>query len=235
MQNDYDKIACDYKATDEKPDKKYSMLPTVLDLAGDLSGKKVLDLGCGSGFFTMAFAKSSDNVVGIDNSSEQLKLAKKIKVPNIEYIEGDIFKTALPHSDIVLASFVLGYAQNEEQLDDLCSQIFDCLSTGGKFISIVDLPAGHDLKRFGARKILHEINGEKKIEIILFNEDTEICRLWANYYSKESIGLMLRAAGFKKIQWHKPIISFEGMEALGGSFWKGYDENCELGYLTAEK
>jgi predicted RNA methylase len=37
-----------YQQTDEKPDKLYSHLPTVLEIAGDLRGQTVLDLGCGS-------------------------------------------------------------------------------------------------------------------------------------------------------------------------------------------
>jgi len=50
--NDYSTLAHSYQKTDAKPDKKYSILPTVLMIAGDSSGKTVLDLGCGSGFFT---------------------------------------------------------------------------------------------------------------------------------------------------------------------------------------
>lgn len=49
--NPYDSLARDYEQTSEKPDKKYSTLPTVLQLAGDMEGKTVVDLGCGSGFF----------------------------------------------------------------------------------------------------------------------------------------------------------------------------------------
>ena len=45
------------KETFEKPDKKYSILPTVMHLLGNLKGKTVLDLGCGFGY-TCAGLKS---------------------------------------------------------------------------------------------------------------------------------------------------------------------------------
>src|ERR1700754_3544099 len=46
-----------YQQTDEKPDKLYSHLPSVLEIVGDLRGQTVLDLGCGSGFYTREYVK----------------------------------------------------------------------------------------------------------------------------------------------------------------------------------
>lgn len=92
VNNDYDVLADSYQSTDVKPDKKYSILPTVLMLIGELNGKTVLDLGCGSGFFTRYFALTASKVIGIDNSSEQIVRAKQHSTSNVDYILANIMR-----------------------------------------------------------------------------------------------------------------------------------------------
>ena len=79
----FDKDAKDYSRTNSKPDKLYSILPTVLDLLGPLEEKVVLDVGCGNGFFTEPIAERAKWTYGIDSSRRQISIAK----PNhkIEY------------------------------------------------------------------------------------------------------------------------------------------------------
>ena len=48
--NDYDSFAEAYTAENETSlMNAYYMLPAVLDLAGDVAGRRILDAGCGSG------------------------------------------------------------------------------------------------------------------------------------------------------------------------------------------
>ena len=42
-----------------------------------LSGKRVLDLGCGSGDHSYYFSQQGFDIVGVDISSEMIKLCKK--------------------------------------------------------------------------------------------------------------------------------------------------------------
>jgi len=49
----------------------------VLKLTRNLKGKKVLDVGCGSGVFMLEFIKRGAEVIGIDYSQKMLDLAKK--------------------------------------------------------------------------------------------------------------------------------------------------------------
>jgi len=70
--------------------------PQMLDMVGELKGKKVLDLCCGEGFFTRHLArKSASVVVGIDSSKNMIRLAqdKERKTPlGIKYYVGLINK-----------------------------------------------------------------------------------------------------------------------------------------------
>ena len=54
--NNFRLLAKPYQGTDQKPDKHYSILPTVIQLVGDARDKTVLDIACGSGFFSFPIA-----------------------------------------------------------------------------------------------------------------------------------------------------------------------------------
>lgn len=49
----------------------------VLELAGDVTGRGVLDVGCGSGALALALARRGAHVVGIDASSSMIEAAKQ--------------------------------------------------------------------------------------------------------------------------------------------------------------
>jgi len=52
------------------------LVDAVLQAVGDVSGKTVLDLGCGSGFLSVLMAKrGAARVIGIDVSEDQLEIA----------------------------------------------------------------------------------------------------------------------------------------------------------------
>jgi SAM-dependent methyltransferase len=143
--NDYNTLAEKYQQTLVKPDKRFSILPTILMIAGDVTDKTVLDLGCGSGFFSGEFAnRGAKKVIGMDNSVEQIRIAKKIPLERAEYVLGDIFKDKLPSANLVLAAYVLNYAADAKQLANFFRSIYRSLRQNGKFIAVVDLPEGRD-------------------------------------------------------------------------------------------
>ncbi len=237
--NTYDEnLSNTFRKSDVKPDKQFSFLPTVLSIIGDLSGKTALDLGCGDGFFTKSLSQAgAQKVIGIDNSKEQIKLAEsQPHGKNIVYQLGDIFKDELPKADIALTPFVVNYSESLGQLEFLFKNIYQSLSEGGKVVLMVDQPRGKDLKKFGSVKTLQgeEVDGTK-IKIDLYNGEEFICTLYSIYYTPETLENTLIEVGFKNIKWHTPIVSEEGIQKFGRDFWEGFQENSELGYISAEK
>ncbi len=236
--NDYDDLASNYKGSNVKPDKMYSILPTVLQMVGDCRGKTVIDLGCGTGFFTLPLAEAGASVVcGVDNSLSQINLAKATSPhPKISYSVGDIFEQHCGPADIINAPFVANYARTIPVLKHFLGLVFNSLREGGKAVFVIDLPNGKSLKRFGATKtFLGPRADETNIRIDLFNEEKKICSLIGVYYHPETMESLLLEVGFRTVCWHKPIVSNEGIQLLGNDFWKGYTDDPELGYLTALK
>ena len=236
--NDYDFLAESYTGSNIKPDKRYSILPTVLKLVGDCGGKEIVDIGCGGGFFTVPLAELGAGMVyGVDNSPGQLKIAEKVSPhPRVQYVLVDVFTSRIIPVDIVVAPFVPNYARTIPILRHFLQQIYNGLKVGGKVALVVDLPNGKNLKRFGAvKKLLGPMEDKTEIQIELWSGDEKVCSLRSIYFTKETIERLLREIGFADVMWHEPIISEEGMRLMGEDFWEGYTSDPELGYVTANK
>lgn len=86
--------------------------PAVLELLGDLNGKRVLDVGCGTGEFTQEVALLAQEVVGIDVSRESVRIAARIAdASNVDYratsVEAYAAEREGTQFDVVLASMTL--------------------------------------------------------------------------------------------------------------------------------
>lgn len=236
---DYDNLSKDYSKTHEKPDKKYSMLPTMLKLLNLDKNKIVIDVGCGDGFFTKPIAELSKKVYGIDNSKKQIKKAKKNSLPNINYSLTNMFNFNYPSCDRISCPFILNLVKTKKDLVSLFKKFYSSLSIGGKIIGIIDMPKSlvHDSKEWGAIKRIqgNSLKEGAVIDIELYNKGKHIITLHSYYHEKKVIEQSLLKADFNKITWHKPIISKEGISKMGKDFWKRYLKKCDVAYFSAVK
>jgi len=223
-----------YELAHEKPDKKYSMLPTMIHLCSPLQNNEVIELGCGTGFFTKPLAISAKHVLAIDHCTKALADAPII--PNVTYREANIFDYTYPNCDIVCAPYVLNYASSLKELEQLISKLSASLNREGKIVSIVDLPKNllHDNRRFGSVKKIKSFEDEQKIDIRLFNDDKEIFSFESTYFAPQTLERVCLQNGLSP-EWHLPFVSKKGIERFGSSFWQDYIHNCEVGYFVAKK
>lgn len=117
-----------------------------LKLIGSVKNKKVLDLGCGGGQISIAFAKKGARVIGIDLSEEQIKFAKKLAEKNkvkISFEQGSFQKLSTIKSgsqDIVFSSWAFLYSPDIKQVFREANRV---LKKGGLFIFSQDHPFFH--------------------------------------------------------------------------------------------
>ena len=115
--------------------------PTLRNLAGDVAGCHVLDLGCGYGWFCRYAAETgAASVHGIDVSQKMLAKAKTFESKgNIEYECSDLQTTVLKvdHFDVVHSSLALHYLPD---LRATMKQVASALKAGGCFVFSVEHP-----------------------------------------------------------------------------------------------
>ncbi|HEV7523468.1 MAG TPA: class I SAM-dependent methyltransferase [Acidimicrobiia bacterium] len=126
--------------------------PTEADLrlCGDVTGKRVLDLGSGNGKNAIALARQGAHVIAIDRSIAQLTRARKLAATTdvrVEWHECDASDLAFLRADsidLVLAAAVLGEV---EDIDRLFRQVHRVLRPGASFVFSYDHPMALALGR----------------------------------------------------------------------------------------
>ena len=136
--------------------------------AGDVTDKKILDVGCGSGVYSVDFARrGARRVVGVDLSNNMLNLARHEAEQHgvagrCEFIQADFLDLDLEEKfDISIAMGVFDYVP--DQVSFLRKMVE---FTTGKVI--VAFP-GHSMLREPARRLRYRLAG--KGDVYLYSRD----------------------------------------------------------------
>ena len=228
----YDTIAKQFKKSQELPRALNIDVHTYFHLLGDIARKSILDLGCGEGFYTRKFKqKGAATVVGVDISEKMLELARQEEAREplgIEYVVCDVLELGKIGSfDLVVASYLLNYAQTKEQLLKMCQTIYANLKLGSRFVSINNNlqqpPESYPIcKKYGFTKSISEPLQEGTPIILTFCVDGEQFNIENYYFSKATYEWAFRTVGFKEIHWHQPMVSREGVQEFGQEFWQDF-------------
>jgi SAM-dependent methyltransferase len=109
-------------------------------LPEDIAGLRVLDLGCGFGWFCRwALDRCALTVTGIDVSRKMLTRAREESDPAIHYVEADLEHLTIERgsADLVYSSLAFHYLKN---LDPLMAEIAGALAPGGRLVFSVEHP-----------------------------------------------------------------------------------------------
>ncbi|WP_306189624.1 MULTISPECIES: class I SAM-dependent methyltransferase [unclassified Streptomyces] len=139
--NDYDSFAEAYAAENENSlVNAYYERPAILALAGDVTGRRILDAGCGSGPLSAALRDRGAVVTGVDASAGMLALARDRLGDDAALHTADL-SGPLPFGDgafdDVVASLVLHYL---EDWGPTLAEFRRVLRPGGRLIASVDHP-----------------------------------------------------------------------------------------------
>ena len=117
-----------------------------LRLLGNLTGKRVLELGCGGGQSLVAMAKQGAHAIGLDFSAEQLaagkRLAEREKV-RVEMHLGDLAELVFLRAesiDVAFSAYALGLV---EDLNRVFRQVHRVLKQGAPLVFSLPHPVSH--------------------------------------------------------------------------------------------
>lgn len=228
----YDEIAKKYANTDSSIFKRYSSGPTLLKMCGDLSGQRVIDIGCGSGFFTRKIVQQCHpaSIIGLDISVEELEIAKAIEGENplgIKYVAGDIRGVidSLGLFDMAAALFVINYSQSKEVLQKMSTNIFNMVKPGGSFLTVIP---NSDVPTFSDEK--YEVLVDMKMPpkegsyrtVTYLSQGKDLCSFQSYFWFRSTYEQALREAGFQDIKFVDLIVADEGMVKFGEEFWSDH-------------
>ncbi|ARV62594.1 SAM-dependent methyltransferase [Nostocales cyanobacterium HT-58-2] len=237
MTADYDSIAQQYKKSKQLPFRLHIEAYTYFHLLGNLVGKSILDLACGEGFYTRQFKlQGAARVIGVDISEKMIELARQEETrepQDIEYILGDVFELGnIGSFDLVVASYLLNYAQTREQLLKMCQSIFANLKPGGRFITINNNdsqpPESYlNTEKYGFIKSIDSplMEGTPIKYTHAIPASNQKFTFYNYYLSTATYEWAFGNAGFKEVRWQKPIVSPQGVEEFGQEFWQDF-LNC---------
>ncbi|CAF2583942.1 unnamed protein product [Rotaria sp. Silwood2] len=194
------------------------MLKQLLDKDGFLTGKRVLDLACGHGHYTRELkALGCAYIVGIDESSTMIELARNHKChgsENIEYMVADVKNLPPPKTqfDLVTAFYLFDYAKTRDELLAMVRVIYAQLGENKTFIGIIGNvvtgKAMFDNRKYGiTRKTKVSLDGDAlpdgtEIIVTLYDgEDAEMCSFPNYHYSPATYEQVFQEVGFKTFQW----------------------------------
>lgn len=171
VENDYDDFAEAYAAENEASlVNAYYARPAIVELAGEVTGRRILDAGCGAGPVSLALRERGAIVSGFDLSAKMVELARQRLGADTDLRVVDIARP-LPYPDAafddVVAVLVLHYL---EDWSGPLAELRRVLRPGGRLFVVVNHPIILKMERretdyFATTKWSEEydFNGQKAV------------------------------------------------------------------------
>ena len=207
MKNDtsWDKVAGWYGEHLQKEDTYHAkvILPNLLRMAGIKKGERVLDLGCGEGFFAREMAKAGAQVAGTDIAKELILRARE--KGGAEYFVAPSNKLVFAKDGEFDAAVCVLALQNIEDLSGTLKEVRRVLKKGGRFVFVINHPAFRVLKRSSwgwdeaAAAQYRRVDGylsSAKIFIVMHPGASKATRTISYHHSLQDFFKALGGAGF---------------------------------------
>ncbi len=205
----WDNAANAYMETQENSEYANINKKVVSERFVNLCGKRVLDLGCGYGWYTDYFASIGAEIIGCDGSNKMIDIAMnryplcKFECLNIE--------NTLPYEnnffDMVFCNQVL---MDVENVDDILEEILRVLRTGGILYFSIVHPAFYDgkwkkkISGFKYGKIVSKYLSEYHFDNDFWGKTTHFHRPISKYINTAI------EKGFQLVHIEEPI-SYDGI------------------------
>lgn len=168
-----------------------------------LAGREVLDLACGTGFWTRVVSGAAQSILGVDINPATLEIAshKKYLCP-VRFVRGDMFHLPIGScfGDGILATFVLSHVRRQE-IPHLAGLIVPMVPSGSPIFLCDNNPVTE-----ATTEVLWDdaqINTYKKRRL----ENGEQYTILKNYFNREELDTVLAPWGkietiiYRKYYW----------------------------------
>ncbi|MFI8455143.1 class I SAM-dependent methyltransferase [Kitasatospora sp. NPDC085464] len=226
----YDGIGEAFEGFKSLPLMRFGEVPSVLGMVGDVRGRSVLDLACGTGFYSREFKRrGAAEVFGVDISGEMIAAARGIEQRDplgVGYEVGDVaeLRPLDRRFDVALGVQCLNYAGSVAEMERMCRNVHRNLAPGGEFFLLAQNPDYRfdcpSLETYGFRcePLGEESETGPRIRVTALLAPRPIS-IVATAPRREVYEQSLRAAGFGGLEWVPLQVSEAGLREYGEDFW----------------
>lgn len=210
----FDGLAALYEDMANWPFRRDIEIPAVLEVTGDVTGRDILDFGCGDGTWCrMLKRRGARRVVGFDKAGGMLQHARsrerneRLGIQFVSELDPDLDR----QFDLVLGVYVLPYAANNEELERMCACMRRLLRPGGRLVTLPIHPeyvpdaAYYEPYGFSLTQVPPHLNGgDVRLRLFYSGHDETVT---ARYWSAAVLDSALHGAGFEEIVRRDPVPS----------------------------
>lgn len=138
----WESVASWYGGMVNEPDsyQRKVILPNLLRALGTLTGKRVADIGSGTGFFSAAFHKAGADVIGVDASPALVAAARK-SVPGARFETGDAADLSMIGSGTIDRAVIVLAIQNMKDAERVLAEAKRIVKRDGRLFLVLNHPA----------------------------------------------------------------------------------------------
>ena len=212
----YDDIVFDYSSTKTNIFKTKYEKTEFWKAIGNIRGNPVLDVACGSGYYTRQFKQKGANaVVGVDISREMIAEANKCELEQplgVKYYVNDASKYFHEYVfDSVTAQYLFCYDDTKEILFEFCNNVYRNTKPGGRLFTITtvldencnlqDMDLGYTFVPPSEKSDPTTLQDGVKVDVTLYSEDFKSKFCFSNFLWKlETISSQLYSSGFTSVR-----------------------------------
>ncbi len=125
---------------DDNSFQTHVIAPNMQRLLNITKGQSVLDVACGSGFFSKYCSEAGAHVTGIDIAPELITIAKNLKLPNTTFSVGNVETLPTVADKSIDTAFCILALQNIRNVSSVFKEVNRTLKPGGRFLVVLNHP-----------------------------------------------------------------------------------------------
>lgn len=239
----YDRMVDQYVAYASSSPTRPIEVRTLLELAGPLAQRDVLDLACGSGYYGREFLRrGARSATGVDQSQGMIDFARALSRHNRDdmlfHVRDVLDMEEMGAFDIVLAAWLFNYADSLQTLGAMFKAVARHVKLGGRLVVQTFNPdyrlARGDYASYRVR-VIDEQPWQEGARLELAFPGSPPAHVINYRWSRRQYEEAIMAAGFRRLLWRSPQVLSEDIARHPAGFWTGYLDNCMAVNLMCER
>ena len=196
LQNYYDRRATEYEAIYHKQERQADLLAATKLLQDIFKGQNVLEIACGTGYWTERIAEVANSIKATDLNESVLEIAKTKHYPlqNVTFEVADLYElSSIQPIEALFGGFIWSHIP-KQSLVVFLQKINSLVKTGGtvvfmdnRYVPGSNTPISHQDEYGNTYQTRHLQNGEQYSVLKNFPEKTELEEILRPHASRISI------------------------------------------------